>query len=184
MLTAAPGCRAVGTTTIQRRVTDRENKMADGNGSSTENKAPMLNAMVQYTKDFSFENPNAPRSLGPQSKPPNISIQVNVNARKVADTDFEVELLLEGAAGEGAETLFKFELNYAGLFRLVNIAQNDTQPIVMIECPRLLFPFARQIIAEAVRNGGFPPLYIDPIDFATLYRQRIEQMGTQSAATA
>ncbi|MGO9004724.1 MAG: protein-export chaperone SecB [Beijerinckiaceae bacterium] len=158
--------------------------MTDGNGANAENRAPMLNAMVQYTKDFSFENPNAPRSLGPQSKPPNISIQVNVNARQVADADFEVELMLEGAAGEGAETLFKFELNYAGLFRLANISPNDTQPIIMIECPRLLFPFARQIIAESVRSGGFPPLYIDPIDFAGLYRQRLEQMGAQSTATA
>ena len=158
--------------------------MTDGNGANAENRAPMLNAMVQYTKDFSFENPNAPRSLGPQSKPPNISIQVNVNARQVADADFEVELMLEGAAGEGAETLFKFELNYAGLFRLANISPNETQPIIMIECPRLLFPFARQIIAESVRSGGFPPLYIDPIDFAGLYRQRLEQMGAQSTATA
>ena len=158
--------------------------MADGNGTSAQNQAPMINAMVQYTKDFSFENPNSPRSLGPQSKSPNISIQVNVNARQVADSDFEVELLLEGSAGEAADTLFKFELNYAGLFRLVNIPANDVHPIVMIECPRLLFPFARQIIAEAVRSGGFPPLYIDPIDFAGLYRQRMEQMATQPSATA
>jgi preprotein translocase subunit SecB len=163
---------------------DRETKMADGNGSSAENAAPMLNAMVQYTKDLSFENPNAPRSLGPQAKPPNISIQVNVNARQVAGADYEVELLLEGSAGEGTEILFKFELNYAGLFRLLNVAPNDMHPIVMIECPRLLFPFARQIIAEAVRGGGFPPLYIDPIDFAALYRQRIGQMAGQTTATA
>ena len=158
--------------------------MPDGNGSRVEQKAPMLNAMVQYTKDFSFENPNAPRSLGPQAKAPNISIQVNVNARQVADSDYEVELLLEGSAGEAAETLFKFELNYAGLFRLINIAANDAHPIVMIECPRLLFPFARQIIADAVRGGGFPPLFIDPIDFAGLYRQRMEQMAQQPPATA
>jgi len=75
-------------------------------------------------------------------------------------------------------------LNYAGLFRLLNVGPNDTHPIVMIECPRLLFPFARQIIAEAVRGGGFPPLYIDPIDFASLYRQRIGQMAAQPTATA
>ena len=142
--------------------------------------APSINAMVQYTKDFSFENPNAPRSLGPQEKPPNISIQVNVNARQVAEADFEVNILLEGSAGEGAGLLFKFELDYAGLFRLRNIAANDMHPVVMIECPRLLFPFARQIIAEAVRGGGFPPLYIDPIDFAALYRKRL----SEAAATA
>src|SRR5271168_4564840 len=156
--------------------------MAEGNGTSPENTAPVLNAMVQYTKDFSFENPNAPRSLGPQAKAPNISIQVNVNACQVAEADFEVELLLEGSAGEAADTLFKFELNYAGLFRVANIPQNDVHPVVMIECPRLLFPFARQIIADAVRGGGFPPLYIDPIDFALLYRQRMSQVAANAPA--
>jgi preprotein translocase subunit SecB len=152
--------------------------MADGNGNgngSQADTAPSINAMVQYTKDFSFENPNAPRSLGPQEKPPNISIQVNVNARQVAETDFEVNILLEGSAGEAAGLLFKFELDYAGLFRMRNIAPNDMHPVVMIECPRLLFPFARQIIADAVRGGGFPPLYIDPIDFAALYRKRLSE---------
>ena len=115
--------------------------------------------MVQYTKDFSFENPNAPRSLGPQSKPPNIAIQVNVNVKQIADTDYEVELLLEGTAGEAADTLFKFELNYAGLFRLLNIPEEDKHPIIMIECPRLLFPFARQIVADAVRAAASAALY-------------------------
>jgi preprotein translocase subunit SecB len=154
--------------------------MTDGNGAQGES-APAINAMVQYTKDFSFENPNAPHSLGPQEKAPNIAIQVNVNARQVAETDFEVDILLEGSAGAESDLLFKFELNYAGLFRLINIAPNDMHPIVMIECPRLLFPFARQIIAEAVRGGGFPPLYIDPIDFAALYRRRLDEVA--AAAT-
>jgi preprotein translocase subunit SecB len=159
--------------------------MADGQGNGNGPQveaAPSINVMVQYTKDFSFENPNAPRSLGPQQKPPNISIQVNVNARQVAESDFEVNLLLEGSAGEGADLLFKFELDYAGLFRLRNIAPQDTHPVVMIECPRLLFPFARQIIAEAVRGGGFPPLYIDPIDFAALYRKRLSEAATAAPA--
>jgi preprotein translocase subunit SecB len=161
--------------------------MADGNGNgdaSQGDTAPSINAMVQYTKDFSFENPNAPRSLGPQDKPPNISIQVNVNARQVAEADFEVNILLEGSAGEGAGLLFKFELDYAGLFRLRNIPANDMHPVVMIECPRLLFPFARQIIAEAVRDGGFPPLYIDPIDFAALYRKRLSEAPAAAPAPA
>jgi len=156
--------------------------MTDGNGALGDG-APAINAMVQYTKDFSFENPNAPRSLGPQEKAPNIAIQVNVNARQVAETDFEVDILLEGSAGAEADLLFKFELDYAGLFRLINIAPNDMHPIVMIECPRLLFPFARQIIADAVRGGGFPPLYIDPIDFAALYRKRLDEVAAAAAAT-
>ncbi|ACB96760.1 protein-export chaperone SecB [Beijerinckia indica] len=155
--------------------------MADGNGTQeTQDQAPAINAMVQYTKDFSFENPNAPRSLGPQEKAPNIAIQVHVNAQQLAESDFEVNIVLEGSAGEGANTLFKFELDYAGMFRLLNISPNDMHPVVMIECPRLLFPFARQIIADAVRSGGFPPLYIDPIDFAALYRKRLDEVAASA----
>lgn len=139
--------------------------------------APSLNALAQYTKDFSFENPNAPRSLSPQSQSPQISIQVNVNARQLAEADFEVDLTLEGEAKVGEEVLFHFELTYGGVFRVKNIPQEQMHPVIMIECPRLLFPFARQMVAEAVRNGGFPPLYIDPIDFVALYRQKAQEAG-------
>lgn len=158
--------------------------MAEANGSTAKvtppQGQPSLNAMVQFTKDFSFENPNAPKSLGPQEKSPNISINVNVNAKQLAESDFEVNIMLEGSAGQGADTLFKFELDYAGVFRLLNIPEEQKHPVVMIECPRLLFPFARQIIAEAVRGGGFPPLYIDPIDFAALYQSRMAEIAKQA----
>jgi preprotein translocase subunit SecB len=153
--------------------------MAEGNGAGAGQALPQLNVIVQYTKDLSFENPNAPQSLTQQQQSPNISIQVNVNAQKLTETDFAVNLVLEGSAGEGAGTLFKFELDYGGIFRLQNIPEQELQPIVLIECPRLLFPFARQIVAEAVRNGGFPPLYIDPIDFVGLYQQRVQQAQGQ-----
>ncbi len=162
--------------------------MADANGNgSTADAQPQLNALVQYTKDLSFENPNAPRSLSPQDKAPNIAIQVNVNAKQLSETDFEVELKLDGSAGEAQATLFRFDLTYAGVFRVRNIPAEQMHPVVMIECPRLLFPFARQIVADAVRNGGFPPLYVDPIDFAGLYRQKVQDgaAGAQAgAATA
>ena len=149
--------------------------MAEGNGAVAGQQAvPQLNVLVQYTKDLSFENPNAPQSLSQQQTAPNIAIQVNVNAQKLSDTEYSVSLVLEGSAGEGAGTLFKFELDYGGIFRLHNIPEQELQPVVLIECPRLLFPFARQIIADAVRNGGFPPLYIDPIDFVGLYQQRAQ----------
>ncbi len=144
--------------------------MNDTNGAGEA--MPQLNVLAQYTKDLSFENPNAPRSLAPQENSPNISIQVNVNLRQLAEADFEVELLLEGSASDGASTMFKFDLTYAGVFRLQNIPEQELHPILMIECPRLMFPFARQIVADAVRSGGFPPLLIDPIDFHNLYRQR------------
>ena len=95
-------------------------------------------------------------------------------------------LKLEGSAGEGGDTLFKFELEYCGVFRLLNIPQEQIHPVIMIECPRILFPFARQIVADAVRNGGFPPLYLDPVDFAALYMQRVAeaQQGQASGSIA
>ena len=151
----------------------------NGNGAQTEDLAPAINALAQYAKDLSFENPNAPRSLQPQEGGPQINIQVNVNAQQIAEADFEVELTLEGDAKIQNEVLFAFELKYAGIFRMRNIPQEQIHPAVMIECPRLLFPFARQIVAEAVRNGGFPPLYIDPIDFVGLYQQKM--MEAQAA---
>lgn len=155
---------------------------ANGNGGGMpQGDAPMINALAQYTKDLSFENPNAPRSLQPkEGQGPQINIQVNVNARQLAEADFEVDLHLEGDAKIGGDVLFAFELTYAGIFRLRNIPQDQIHPAVMIECPRLLFPFARQIIADAVRNGGFPPLYIDPIDFVGLYRQKAAEAQAQS----
>lgn len=156
--------------------------MAENNGNGAGAAVPQITTMSQYVKDFSFENPNAPRSLAPQERQPNIAIQVDVNAQQLGEADFEVQLKLEGSAGEGVNTLFKFEVIYCGAFRLINIPQEQVHPVVMIECPRLLFPFARQIIAEAVRNGGFPPLYLDPVDFAALYMQRMAETQQQAGS--
>ncbi len=155
--------------------------MADesGNGAGAAGANPKFSILAQYTKDLSFENPNAPRTLGPQQSAPNLSVQINVNARQLAETDFEVSLMLEGGANQGSDTMFKFELNYAGVFRVENFPAEQVQPMVMIEGPRMLFPFARQIIAEAVRGGSYPPLYLDPIDFHSLYLQRLAAAGGQ-----
>jgi len=144
---------------------------------------PRFSVLAQYIKDLSFENPNAPRALAPQQGP-NIGLQVNVNARQLAPTDYEVGLTLEGGAGEGSAALFKFELSYAGVFRVENVPAEQIQPLLMIEGPRLLFPFARQIVAEAVRGGGYPALYLDPIDFHSLYVQRIAAAANAPAAQA
>lgn len=152
--------------------------MAEENGNGGgDAAAPRFSVVAQYVKDFSFENPNAPRSFGQQ--PAGLNLQVNVNGRQIAATDYEVELLLEGGAGEGASVVFKFELHYAGVFRIENVPADQVQPLAMIEGPRLLFPFARQIIADAVRGGSYPPLYIDPIDFHALYLQRLAASGGQ-----
>jgi preprotein translocase subunit SecB len=144
---------------------------------------PQLNVVAQYIRDFSFENPNAPQSFAPQQQPA-INIQINVNAKPLAETDVEVELKLEGKAEAGGSLLFSFDLSYAGIFRVQNVPQENMGPLMLIECPRLLFPFAREIIATASRNAGFPPLLIDPVDFVGLYRQKAAQMGQAPAPAA
>ena len=156
--------------------------MADSQAGATKSDAPSISVLTQYIKDMSFENPNAPMSLAPQQQAPSIAVNVNVNARALSETDYEVELVLVGQAGEAPQLLFQMELTYCGIFRLQNIPAEQSAPVVMIECPRLLFPFARQIVADSVRNGGFPPLYIDPIDFAGLFQERQQELANQDLA--
>lgn len=145
---------------------------------------PQINVLAQYIKDLSFENPHAPRSLQPSQQQPSINIQINVNGKPLGDSDVEVELKLEGKAETSGGVLFSFDLVYAGVFRLVNIPQEGLHAVMMIECPRLLFPFAREVIAAVVRNGGFPPLLIDPVDFVRLYQQRMAELQGQQTAQA
>jgi preprotein translocase subunit SecB len=162
--------------------------MTSTNGGQTapqpqQQSLPQLSVMGQYVKDFSFENPNAPRSLQPNQAQPAINIQINVGVGQMAPTDFEVTLKLEGKAEHSGSVLFAFDLTFGGLFRIQNVPQEHLHPLVMIECPRLLFPFAREIIATAVRNGGFAPLLLDPIDFVALYQQRLAQAQNQQPGT-
>jgi len=151
--------------------------------TTPENTAPSLSVIVQYSKDFSFENPNAPQSLMQQQQQPQIGIQINVNPRQLSTTDYEVELKLEGKAELTGTVLFAFDLNYAGVFRLMNIPQENLGPLLMIECPRLLFPFAREIISNAISSGGFPPLMLHPIDFIGLYQRRLAETQAAQPAT-
>ncbi|MCG8446990.1 MAG: protein-export chaperone SecB [Hyphomicrobiales bacterium] len=159
-----------------------EGAAAGGGGSAPA--APSINVLLQYVKDLSFENPGAPQALIPQKSPPKIEIGVNVDATTLGSDNFEVEIGINAngtAQAEGESegstppAVFAVELRYAGVFRIQNVPQESLHAVVLIECPRILFPFARQVIADATRNGGFPPLMIDPIDFAALYRQRLER---------
>lgn len=152
------------------------------NANGAEQTGPMLSVLAQYIKDFSFENPNSPNSLRPREKPPEIKININVNANPLSETDFEVELKLEAKAEDGDEVMFNAELVYAGIFRIQGIPEESMGPAILIECPRLLFPFARQIISDSTRNGGFPPLMIDPIDFAQLYQGRMAEEAAKTTS--
>jgi preprotein translocase subunit SecB len=143
---------------------------------------PQIGVLAQYVKDLSFENPNAPRSLAPSTQQPAINIQVNVDAVPLNETDVEVALTIEGKAESQGLVLFVVELVFAGVFRVQNVPADSMQAVVLIECPRLLFPFAREIIATATRNGGFAPLLLNPIDFVALYRQRLAAAQTSPAS--
>jgi preprotein translocase subunit SecB len=147
-------------------------------GNDGPGEQPQFNVLAQYTKDFSFENPNAPHSLQ-AGQQPSFNIKIDVNATPLAENDIEVELKLDGKAESSGQVLFAFELVYAGVFRIQNIPQENVHPMLMIECPRLLFPFAREIVAGAVRNGGYPALNLNPVDFVGLYRQKMGEISPQ-----
>ena len=160
--------------------------MSTTNGGPAEAPAvdtqPQLTVVAQYIKDLSFENPNAPRSLMSAGQQPQIGIQIKVDAAPLSDNDVEVALKLEGKAEISGTLMFAFDLTFAGVFRILNVPAESMNALVLIECPRLLFPFAREIIANTVRNGGFPPLLLDPVDFVGLYRQRMSQMQPEDSA--
>ncbi|MCR9071035.1 MAG: protein-export chaperone SecB [Alphaproteobacteria bacterium] len=132
-----------------------------------------LQINAQYIKDFSFENPRAPASLRPQNAQPRIDVNVDVQAAKVSKDEelYEVVLKITASGKVEEDPLFLADLTYAGLFMLQTMDEDSLHAILLVECPRLLFPFARAIVADATRDGGFPPLLIQPVDFASMYRQ-------------
>jgi len=142
------------------------------NGADT---APQIGMIAQYVKDLSFENPNAPAIYQMQTQP-QIDVQINVSATPVADDVHEVAMKLEvRATGDNDSTAFAVELVYAGLFGVRNVPDEQLHPFLYAEAPRLLFPFARRIVAETVRDGNFPPMLLDPIDFGAMYMQQVQQ---------
>lgn len=160
--------------------------MATTNGGPNPEAAflPAINVFSQYVKDFSFENPNAPESLHGSGPQPSIEVEFNVGAKPLPNNDIEVELRIQARAEQESKVLFNVELTYAGVFRIQNIPQEVFHALVLIECPRILFPFARQIISDATQNGGFPPLRIDPLDFARLYEERVRAQAPATQAPA
>ena len=132
---------------------------------------------AQYIKDLSFENPNAPRVLMEGSNQPDVEITVNVGAQGVDENQFEVTLNLAAKASSGETTLFLVDLTYAGLVTPEGVGTDEINPLIMIEAPRLLFPFARAIISDATRDGGFMPLNIQPVDFVSVYQHNLAQQA-------
>ncbi|MBA3677989.1 MAG: protein-export chaperone SecB [Sphingosinicella sp.] len=139
-----------------------------------EDSLPQIGIISQYVKDLSFENPNSPAVYQWQGQP-QIDVQFNIGSAVVADEIYEVALKIDITATAEAGTAFKVDLLYAGLFGMRNFPKEQLQPFMLAEAPRLLFPFARRVIADVVQDGGFPPLMLDPIDFGALYMQQAAQ---------
>ena len=135
--------------------------------------APQVNALAQYIKDLSVENPSAPQVFQ-WSATPQLDVQFNLNVSRVSDEIHEVILRIELTATSDQGPHFLVDLSYAGLFAMINIPEDSFAPFLLVEAPRLLFPFARQIVADAVQNLGFPPVLLDPIDFGAAYMQQLE----------
>ena len=153
--------------------------MADQGETPTENEemgdltiedAP-LDITHQYIKDLSFENPQSPQFIVEADATPEIALHINAKPKPIGDRRFEVTLLLEATARHNEEVVFVVELQYSGHVVIGDVEDEHIQPLLLIEAPRLLFPFARQILSDTVRNGGFPPLLLNPVDFMDIYAQ-------------
>ena len=144
-----------------------------GSENGTDAQTPRVQVIGQYVKDLSFENPSAPGNL---TSRPQIELNVDLQARQLEHEHFEVELKLRVSATSDDKPAFLLELVYAGLFYLQNVPDEIRSQVLLIEAPHILFPFARRIVADMVRDGGMPPLMIEPIDFSALYRAKAAEM--------
>ena len=143
---------------------------------------PSFGIAAQYIRDLSFESPNAPASLVGGAVAPNSQVNVSVQVKKQADDSYAVELNMNVRTEREGNLLFAVELVYGGLFRVQNVQENQLAPLLMVEAPRLLFPFARQILATVTQQGGFPPLMMEPVDFSALYRRNLQAIAERRRA--
>jgi len=155
----------------------------NGNGAaSSDQERPQIGVLAQYVKDLSFENPNAPAALRDAADNPNLQANVNVNARRLDDNVYESQIHLVAQATSERGALYQLELVYAGVFRLEGVPEEALRPVLLINCPTLLFPFVRRIAADLTREGGYPPLLLDPFDFTSIYKQSAASLdGTDDA---
>ena len=156
------------------------NGAANGNGGEGQAMPPQIRILGQYIKDLSFENPNAPGGFTNQAPQINVSVDVRVPGNQ--DNDYEIELRLTADAKVEDKQVFLVELLYGAVFRLENIPAQGLQPVLLIECPRILFPFLRRIVSDVTRDGGFPPLNLETIDFVALYRNELARRQAEQGA--
>ncbi len=146
-----------------------------GDAAARAKASAKLSVLGQYIKDLSFESPNAPQVLQKPGENPQLQVSVNVAVNAKQEDAYEVTLNLEVHAKSDAGMIYNVELAYSGLFRLRNIPENLLQPVLFIDCPTILFPFMRRVLSDIIRDGGFPPLMLDPLDFGRLYAEKMQR---------
>jgi preprotein translocase subunit SecB len=156
--------------------------MADETNGGTA-PTPRLQILTQYIRDLSFENIAAQKGAGAEGKP-EIKVQVNIDAQKKGDDRYEVALKLKVDSRVNTAQIFILELDYAGLFVIQNVPAEQLHPLLMIECPRLIFPYLRRIVGDVTRDGGYPPLNLETIDFLALYRAELARRQAEAKTTA
>ena len=160
-----------------------------GNGkpaTGAPGQAVQVRVLGQYIKDLSFENPNVDKLLSNPPEKPNLRVEVNVNAAKFGDKAYESNIHFKAEATSNEAVIYDMELSYAGLFQIEGMPQESLEPFLLVNCPALLFPFLRRLVSDITREGGFPPLLLDPIDFASLFiarKQKERQKSGQPATT-
>ncbi|MCE0506279.1 MULTISPECIES: protein-export chaperone SecB [unclassified Roseivivax] len=166
-------------------MSDTSTNQGSGNGAAEQPPAqPKLNVLAQYIRDMSFENVLAQKGATGETQP-DVQVQVNLDARKrQTENQYEVvmKLTVTNKSKSSGDTLFLMELDYAGIFQVENVPQDQLHPFLLIECPRMLFPFARRIVSDVTRDGGFPPLNLETIDFVSLYRAELQRRQQAQAA--
>lgn len=156
---------------------------ADPDANVDPNQPPNLAIVAHYIRDLSFENVAAQEGSQPQGQP-EINVTVNLDAAGGPDGRYQVSMKVNAAAKSGDHTRFILELDYIGIFTISNVKQEHIHPLLFIECPRQLLPYARRVVSDVTRDGGYPPLMLDNVDFAALYRQKLEQLKAQQAESA
>jgi preprotein translocase subunit SecB len=147
----------------------------EGIAAAAASAPPQVKILAHFVRDLSFENVGAIEGT-PAQGAPEISVQVNLDGQNIGEDRYQVNMKLNAKAVNGEHTRFLVELDYSGIFSITNVPEAHIHPMMFIECPRLILPFARRVVADVTRDGGYPPLMLDNVDFATLYRQKLEQL--------
>ena len=157
-------------------MSDEQNGAA---AAAAEKPAPQMQIRTQFTREITFRNPGAMQTFETQ---PTVTVNIHVDAQKSDDENYLVGLRIEVGANAGEQSVYAINLDYAGLFRLTNVEARSLEPILLIESPRILFPFARRIISDITRDAGYTPLMLDPVDFVALYRREVARRASEQQA--